>query len=106
MSTNNKLQQKNEPHLSPQLSETNTKFGYKVDDMDNVPSRYKCIFCSLIIRDPIQLIECGDRCCHGCGQVQVDSDSEGGILCPVEDCHVRTEKDKVCVLVRFIFAYE
>ena len=42
--------------------------GYDVDPVEPVVqvSRYKCQICLLILRDPVQLSECGHRFCRLC----------------------------------------
>lgn len=71
------------------------KFGFVVDDLEHINSRYKCIFCSLIIKDPIQLSECGHRSCRECFEVRATATEAGNVTCPCEDCHLVTNKNDV-----------
>ena len=42
------------------------KGGYEVETFEAVGRKYKCHICMLIIRDPVQLAECGHRFCKLC----------------------------------------
>ncbi|CAF3884095.1 unnamed protein product [Rotaria sp. Silwood2] len=71
------------------------KCGYEVDDIEKFNSRFKCIFCSFIINDPIQLTECGHRCCRGCFDVRVAAVTDENVTCPMGDCHETTNKNQI-----------
>ena len=43
-----------------------SKTGYEVDPIEAVGRRYECQICLLILRDPVQLSECGHRFCKLC----------------------------------------
>lgn len=95
MSKYENSRQQNAVQLSPRPFENKFEFGYEVDDITKISEKYRCIICSLVIRDPIQLTECGHRSCRECIQNQASLDTEEGIICPVEDCHEVTEKKQV-----------
>jgi hypothetical protein len=78
------------PSMSPYA-----KCGYDVDDIEKFDSRYKCIFCSLIIREPIQLTECGHRSCRGGFDIRAATTTDGNVTCPCEDCQLITNKNDV-----------
>ena len=40
--------------------------GYNVVPVETVGRRYQCQICLLILRDPVQLSECGHRFCKLC----------------------------------------
>ena len=40
--------------------------GYDVDPVATVGERYECQICLLILRDPVQLSQCGHRFCKVC----------------------------------------
>ena len=42
------------------------KRGYDVKPIDVVDKKYECQICLLILRDPVQLSECGHRFCKLC----------------------------------------
>ena len=42
------------------------KGGYEVEPVEAVGRQYECHICLLIIRDPVQLPECGHRFCKLC----------------------------------------
>jgi hypothetical protein len=85
MINSNNLQHSNVADSSPLISEY-TKYGYVTYDLEETNSRFKCIFCSLIMREPIQLTECGHRCCRECFEIRAAKTTDGNIACPSEDC--------------------
>lgn len=42
------------------------KGGYDVFPIETLGRRYECQICLLILRDPVQLSECGHRFCKQC----------------------------------------
>jgi hypothetical protein len=94
MSNSNNSQRSNESDLSPSISEY-PKCGYNIDDIGEVIRKFICIFCFLIIREPIQLTECGHRSCRGCFEFRVATTSDGNIKCPCDDCGEITNKNQV-----------
>ncbi|CAF1110709.1 unnamed protein product [Adineta ricciae] len=44
--------------------------GIRVQKIDLISSTFKCSQCSLILRDPVQLIGCGHRLCQSCVREQ------------------------------------
>ncbi len=85
MINSNNLQHSNVADSSPLISEY-PKCGYIIDGLEETNSRFKCIFCSLIMREPIQLTECGHRCCRECFEIRAAKTTDGNIACPSEDC--------------------
>ncbi|CAF1078601.1 unnamed protein product [Adineta steineri] len=90
MDDNNNSQQSSQSTVSLSL-----KPGYNIDDIDKANSRFKCIFCKLIIRDPIQLTECGHRSCRNCFDERANKEPDGNVTCPCDDCHIVTNKSQV-----------
>ena len=43
-----------------------SKRGYDVELLNAVDRKYECQICLLILRDPVQLSECGHRFCKSC----------------------------------------
>lgn len=70
------------------------KFGHIVDDILAISSRFLCIFCILIIEDPIQL-ECGHRSCRKCFEIRAAATADGNVKCPYEDCNTITNSTQV-----------
>ena len=104
MTSSNPSQQLVRSDFSPSPFE----HGYDVDGLEEINPRFICIFCSRIIREPIQLIECGHRSCRECFEHQAATTTDGNVECPCEDCHEKTNKDNVChscffPLIRNIF---
>jgi len=94
MLSSNNSQQSNESDLSPSIAEYK-KYGYDIEGFEEINQRFICIFCNLIIRDAIQLTECGHRCCRGCFEVRAAVSIDGNITCPCVDCHEITNKNQV-----------
>ncbi|CAF4425150.1 unnamed protein product, partial [Adineta steineri] len=44
--------------------------GFNTGNRDNISSNHICIICSLLLRDPVQLSECGHRQCQSCVDTQ------------------------------------
>jgi hypothetical protein len=44
--------------------------GYIVRNTNDISERYNCEFCTFILREPIQLTECGHRLCKSCIEIQ------------------------------------
>jgi len=62
--------------------------GYKTYLTEEADNKWKCIFCKLIIKEPIQLTECGHRACKGCFESRAAAAIDGNMICPVEDCKI------------------
>ncbi|CAF3444999.1 unnamed protein product [Rotaria socialis] len=71
------------------------KCGFDVDDIENKNSRFKCIFCSLLIQEPIQLVECGHRSCRGCFEARAAVAPDENVTCPYDDCNIKTNKSQI-----------
>ncbi|CAF0929203.1 unnamed protein product [Adineta steineri] len=61
--------------------------GFNTSDRDNISSNYICITCLLLLRDPVQLNECGHRQCQSCINTQHQ--------CPV--CQTETSIHEVMI---------
>jgi len=44
--------------------------GFNLQNKDSLKSEYICQHCLLLLRDPVQLIDCGHRMCESCGNEQ------------------------------------
>ncbi len=40
--------------------------GYNIQNKESINSENICSHCLLLIRDPVQLIDCGHRICQSC----------------------------------------
>ncbi|CAF0993561.1 unnamed protein product [Adineta steineri] len=65
--------------------------GFKTSNRDKFSSNYICPTCSLLLRNPIQLIECGHRQCQSC----IDTQHQKIIICPV--CKVATSIHEIMI---------
>ncbi|CAF1098537.1 unnamed protein product [Adineta steineri] len=65
--------------------------GFNTSNRDTFSSNYICIICSLLLRDPIQLTECGHRQCKSC----IDTQHQKIIICPA--CQIPTSIHKVMI---------
>ncbi|UJR08383.1 hypothetical protein I4U23_012654 [Adineta vaga] len=63
--------------------------GTRVQNIDSFQSIYICPKCSLLLRDPIQLTDCGHRLCQSCADEQSDD-----IITCVE-CHQRISRKEL-----------
>ncbi|CAF1292199.1 unnamed protein product [Rotaria sordida] len=63
--------------------------GYNSKNLDDIQSLYKCNCCSLIFREPVQLIDCGHRMCQSCASEQ----SGNTITCA--ECGEQTMREKL-----------
>lgn len=70
------------------------KYGYIVDNITEILPRFKCIFCFLLIREPVQA-ECGHRSCRSCFEVRAAAVPDGNVTCPCDDCDEITNKSQV-----------
>ena len=68
--------------------QTHVAYGYPVYNLDNINERWKCVYCSLLIKEPIQLTECDHRCCKGCYESRVVETGNELMVCPVQDCQM------------------
>ena len=90
----NNIPQRNEHDLTISSIEY-PKYGFEVDGIEELDVKFKCIFCLLIIQDPIQLITCGHRSCRGCLEVRAATVADGNVICPLDDCHEISNKNQV-----------
>lgn len=81
-------------NVSPSV-ELHLKCGYHVFDIGKINDRWKCIYCQLIIKEPMQLTECGHRCCTGCFKSRAAVVVNDDMICPEDDCKVPFHKDQV-----------
>jgi len=69
--------------------------GYDIYGIEETNARFKCIFCFFIMREPIQLTECGHRSCRECFEIRAAKTTDGNVTCPIEDCNQITNKNQV-----------
>lgn len=72
-----------------------SSYGYSVYEMEKILDKWKCVFCSYIIKEPVQFVECGDRSCRGCYESRLAASPTGKIVCPVQDCNVEFDRSQV-----------
>ena len=85
--------------------ETNPEPGYNVDRLEDYEERYKCFFCRLIMRNPVQLIGCGHRICQTCLDVHQPVGTDGFIICPFQDCNTKTQRSQVQIQEKSYLMY-
>ncbi|CAF1034674.1 unnamed protein product [Adineta ricciae] len=88
------IQQENEAVSSASTPEY-TKYGFNVFGIETIDSRFKCLFCDFVIKEPIQLVECGHRICRGCFDVRAATVENGRVKCPQKDCGEFANKEQV-----------
>ena len=69
--------------------------GFDAMFMEEIREEYKCVFCWLVIRDPVQIMSCGHRFCARCFDEYKKKNTEeqhNQLLCPV-DREVVSPKD-------------
>lgn len=99
MADSHNIQQKNEAALSASTSEY-TKYGFSVFDIEKIDPRFKCLFCELVIKEPIQLVECGHRVCRGCFDIRAAAADNERVKCPQKDCAEFANKEQVYSILR------
>jgi hypothetical protein len=45
--------------------------GFRIQNLDTIPPVYCCPRCLLLLRDPVQLTNCGHRQCQSCIDEQI-----------------------------------
>lgn len=80
---------------NPTFATEHSPCGYSIYEINKADSKWKCIYCFLIMKEPTQLTECGHRCCKGCFQSRAASTPDDTMTCPVEDCHAEFRKNQV-----------
>ncbi|CAF3498906.1 unnamed protein product [Rotaria sp. Silwood1] len=65
--------------------------GHRIQNKESLNPDYMCPCCSLLLRDPVQLIDCGHRMCQSCANEQ-----QGDIITCCE-CHKKTNRNKLLV---------
>lgn len=59
--------------------------GFDAKFASSVPEYYKCPLCFFVLREPIQVMQCGHRFCRPCfKRVVQHSESVGELLCPID----------------------
>ncbi|CAF1918599.1 unnamed protein product [Rotaria magnacalcarata] len=87
--------QPNDPSNSSGNISEHLACGYIILNCENVSDKWKCIYCFLIIKEPIQLMECGHRACKGCHESRAALATDGIMICPVEECKQQYYKAQV-----------
>ncbi len=88
---------------NPTFSTEHSPCGYSIYEIDKADIKWKCIFCFLIMKEPIQLTECGHRCCKGCFQARAALSPDDIMTCPIEDCDIQFHKNQVKV---YLYVYK
>jgi len=62
------------------------RYGFDVSFVEEIRDEYKCVFCCLVIRDPVQIMSCGHRFCARCFEAYKKHTEEqcNQLLCPVD----------------------
>ncbi|CAF1206684.1 unnamed protein product [Adineta steineri] len=63
--------------------------GFRIQNIDSIKSIFICPKCLLLLRDPVQLINCGHRLCQSC----IDEQKGNMIICG--ECFQKTSREKV-----------
>jgi hypothetical protein len=99
---------KNSKQVDPSVSTSASKYlscGYQIYGLEKADNRYKCPYCVLIMKEPIQLTECGHRTCKGCFESRATDTADDMMLCPVVDCDTKFHKNQVKIILMFIRSY-
>ena len=92
---------------SPQQSNISTssvpisellRCGYNIFQLDKIANKWKCSYCQWIMKEPIQLTECGHRGCKECFESRAALATDGMMTCPVEECLCAFHKDQVGIV--------
>jgi hypothetical protein len=100
MSTNNKSKQVDRTNSSHSIIEY-LACGYLIHCIEKVDNKWKCIYCLLIIKEPIQLTECGHRCCRGCFESRAAEAVDNMMVCPASECGITFNKNQVKIIFMF-----
>lgn len=65
--------------------------GFDVANLDNIEPKFICSVCKLILREPVQLTECGHRTCKSCAENLINDT----VICPIYN--EETSKQNVMV---------
>jgi len=69
--------------------------GYPVHNIGTYEKRWICLWCSNMIKEPIQLTECGHRMCRGCFESRAATmDAQETRPCPDPMCDKPFQKDQ------------
>jgi len=94
MATNTKSKTVDHPLSSSSLSKY-VPCGYLIYEIEKADDKWKCIFCLLIIKEPIQLTECGHRCCKGCFESRAADATDDILICRADECNCEFHKSQV-----------
>jgi hypothetical protein len=94
MAANTKLKTVDHPPSLPSTSKS-VRCGYLIYEIEKADDKWKCISCSLIIKEPIQLTECGHRCCKGCFESRAADAADDILTCQVDECNTKFHKSQV-----------
>ena len=70
-------------------------YGYCPYELEKIDIKYKCPYCSSMMKEPIQLTECGHRTCKGCFESRATDAIKDMMVCPVPDCKTEFHKTQV-----------
>lgn len=74
--------------------------GYVTYNISGYDKRSICLWCSNMIKEPIQLTECGHRVCHGCFKSRAAKmDAQDTRPCPDPTCDKPFQKDQVTMRI-------
>ncbi|CAF1258259.1 unnamed protein product [Rotaria sordida] len=65
--------------------------GYRVQNTESFNPTYICSYCLLLLRDPVQLIDCAHRMCQSCA-----NELEGDMI-TCSECHEKTNRNKLLI---------
>jgi hypothetical protein len=97
MASSKTSKQADHSHSSSSISEY-LPCGYEVNDIERLSPKCRCIYCILVIKEPIQLTECGHRCCKGCFESRAAASIDDKMLCPVPECDTKFSKNQVRII--------
>lgn len=67
--------------------------GYIVYEMEKISDRFKCPYCHAIIKEAIQLSECGHRVCKACFVFKVKvNTTKNEMICPDPTCMEKNDE--------------
>lgn len=68
--------------------------GYDMDFLEDPPNYLKCIFCTLVLRDPVVLIGCGHHYCSNCFEQDKSYSAymNSKLICPLDRIVIHTSQ--------------
>ena len=73
--------------------------GYMIHNIASIINKWKCVYCFYLIKEPIQLTECGHRACRGCFESRAQlAAADEPMTCPNVDCATSFDRSQVQII--------